>query len=125
MVVMMITLRTIGRVFGIFAADYRDKWTNSVPSDMWDAVANRWFHTLKNFDERTINAAADNTYKTFGISPPTLGQFYELCKRYDRDYEVLALQPRLTIDEEPKEISETAVNALASLRKMFKEKGIS
>jgi hypothetical protein len=84
----MIKKHVIGEVFSIFATDYRSLWTSSADADLWPAIIKRWQDGLSKFNEETILSAARDTYKFFSVSPPTLGQFYELCKKYRKDKEV-------------------------------------
>lgn len=81
----MISEKTISRVFGIFGTDYRAIWTRSVDENMWPSIIRRWQEGLSAVDEDVILTSALKVFKYFPVSPPTLGQFYELCKKFQRD----------------------------------------
>lgn len=120
------------QVFAIFTSDYRGLWSNSVEPDMWQHVTKRWQHALEKFNDETILCAANETFKFFGVSPPTLGQFYELCKKYRKDKEVkdmslLENQPTKIKSLEDltkiEPVSEIAKEELAKIKKILNEKG--
>lgn len=88
----MISKKIIVEVFGIFTTDYRNQWSQSVSSDMWPAIIKRWQDGLSKFDDEVILEATKHVFKYFPTHPPTLGQFYELCKRFKKDGEVLKME---------------------------------
>jgi len=114
--------RVIINVFGIFDTDYRALWTRSVDEDMWPAIIKRWANELKIFDEDVVLIAAKNTFKYHPVSPPTLGQFFSLCRLYKKENDQIKTKKieYHDIREHVDPITESvAVDSLAKMREAF------